>query len=77
MTPTNITAPVNGVIRQWFVLEGTHVKKGDNIVDIADIDPDIMTRLNIRGRLLSLSLMLHSKPWIPRAKIPMARRPWL
>ncbi|MFO0416933.1 MAG: efflux RND transporter periplasmic adaptor subunit [Pseudomonadota bacterium] len=41
----HITAPVDGLIRQWFVLEGSHVKKGDNIVDIADIDPDIMNRL--------------------------------
>jgi multidrug efflux pump subunit AcrA (membrane-fusion protein) len=52
----NITAPVDGIIRQWFVLEGTHVKKGDNIVDIADIDPDIMTRLNREGEAAQLKL---------------------
>jgi multidrug efflux pump subunit AcrA (membrane-fusion protein) len=43
--PQNLTAPVDGVIRQWFVVEGSRVKKGQSIVDIADIDPDIMSRL--------------------------------
>lgn len=41
----SLTSPVDGVIRQWFVLEGTRVKKGQNIVDVADIDPDILSRL--------------------------------
>lgn len=41
----NLTAPVDGVIRQWFVQEGTQVKKGQSIVDIADMDPDILSRL--------------------------------
>ncbi len=52
----NITAPVDGLIRQWFVLEGTVVKKGDNIVDIADIDPDIMDRLEREGEATQLKL---------------------
>jgi multidrug efflux pump subunit AcrA (membrane-fusion protein) len=46
----NITSPVDGVIRQWFVLEGTRVSKGAPIVDVADIDPDIINRLE-RERL--------------------------
>jgi len=41
----SITSPVDGLIRQWFVQEGTIVKKGESIVDVADIDPDIMNRL--------------------------------
>lgn len=41
----NLTAPVDGIIRHWYVFEGTRVHKGDNIVDIADIDPDILHRL--------------------------------
>ena len=41
----NLTTPVDGQIRQWFVLEGSRVKKGDSVVDIADIDPDILSRL--------------------------------
>jgi multidrug efflux pump subunit AcrA (membrane-fusion protein) len=40
-----LTAPVDGIIRQWFVQEGTRVKKGQSIVDVADIDPDILSRL--------------------------------
>jgi multidrug resistance efflux pump len=41
----SLTSPVDGVIRQWFVQEGTKVKKGQSIVDVADIDPDILSRL--------------------------------
>lgn len=41
----SITAPVDGLIRQWFVLEGTRVRKGESIVDVADVDPDILSRL--------------------------------
>ena len=41
----SLTAPVDGVVSKWFVLEGTRVKKGDSIVDVADIDPDILSRL--------------------------------
>jgi hypothetical protein len=41
----SLTAPVDGIIRQWFVLEGTRVKKGQSIVDVVDIDPDIISRL--------------------------------
>jgi multidrug efflux pump subunit AcrA (membrane-fusion protein) len=41
----SLTSPVDGVIRQWFVFEGTRVKKGQSIVDVADIDPDIISRL--------------------------------
>lgn len=41
----NLTAPVDGQIKEWFVQEGTRVKKGQSIVDVADIDPDIISRL--------------------------------
>ncbi|MEN9845060.1 MAG: hypothetical protein RIS36_207 [Pseudomonadota bacterium] len=41
----SLTSPVDGIIRQWFVFEGTRVKKGQSIVDVADIDPDIISRL--------------------------------
>lgn len=41
----NLTTPVDGIIKEWFVQEGTRVKKGDSIVDIADMDPDIISRL--------------------------------
>ena len=44
-----ITSPVDGTIGEWFVLEGSHVKRGDKIVDVRDIDPDIMHRLKREG----------------------------
>lgn len=52
----NLTAPVDGVIKQWFVLEGSKVRKGDNIVDIADIDPDILSRLERERAAAQLKL---------------------
>jgi multidrug efflux pump subunit AcrA (membrane-fusion protein) len=51
-----LTSPVDGVIRQWFVLEGTPVRKGQNIVDVADIDPDIMNRLTREGQATEAKL---------------------
>lgn len=51
-----LTAPVDGVIRQWFVQEGTTVRKGQSIVDVADIDPDILSRLERERAALQLKL---------------------
>jgi membrane fusion protein, adhesin transport system len=42
----NIEAPIEGRVTRWHVVEGQLVKKGDPIVDIADNDPNLMTRLN-------------------------------
>lgn len=42
-----IDAPVDGRVVAWHVLEGTHVNKGDAIVDIADLDPTMPERLRI------------------------------
>ncbi len=52
----SITAPVDGIIKEWFVLEGSHVKKGQSIVDIADMDPDIMQRLKREGEATQVKL---------------------
>ena len=43
--PQNVQAPVDGRIAQWYVVEGTTVKKGDPLVDLTDNDPSIMARL--------------------------------
>ncbi|MCS6915701.1 MAG: biotin/lipoyl-binding protein [Myxococcales bacterium] len=40
-----IEAPVDGRIVRWHVREGTHVKAGDLIVEMSDIDPAILERL--------------------------------
>ncbi|MBM3769231.1 MAG: biotin/lipoyl-binding protein [Acidobacteria bacterium] len=43
--PQNIEATVEGRISKWYVVEGSTVKKGDPIVDLADNDPAIIERL--------------------------------
>ncbi len=40
-----INALVPGRIQQWFVQDGSQVKVGDPIVQIADIDPQLLQRL--------------------------------
>jgi membrane fusion protein, adhesin transport system len=40
-----IDAPVEGRVSQWHVIEGTHVKKGDLIVNMEDYDPNLLARL--------------------------------
>ncbi len=41
-----IDAPVEGRVVRWHVMEGTKVKAGDNVVEISDIDPQILSRLS-------------------------------
>jgi adhesin transport system membrane fusion protein len=43
--PQNVQAPVDGRIVQWYVVEGSIVKKGEPLVDLSDNDPSIMERL--------------------------------
>jgi len=40
-----IEAPVSGRIQHWHVHEGSLVKKGDKLVSISDLDPQITERL--------------------------------
>jgi multidrug efflux pump subunit AcrA (membrane-fusion protein) len=44
-----ISAPVDGRVVRWNVVEGSRVKEGDVIVEIADNDPSMIERL--RGEL--------------------------
>jgi multidrug efflux pump subunit AcrA (membrane-fusion protein) len=51
-----LTARIPGQVRKWHVVEGSHVKKGEPVVDLEDNDPDLGTRLTaqlefLRGRL--------------------------
>jgi adhesin transport system membrane fusion protein len=41
----NIEAPIEGRVVQWAVQEGTRVKKGELVVELADNDPDLVQRL--------------------------------
>jgi len=40
-----VDAPLSGRISRWFVQEGDTVQTGDPIVEILDIDPNILARL--------------------------------
>ena len=41
----NISAPIGGRLGKWYVLEGESVKKGDPIVEVLDLDPEVVLRL--------------------------------
>lgn len=40
-----VSSPVDGRVVKWHVIEGSRVKAGDPIVEIADNDPDVVERL--------------------------------
>ncbi len=40
-----IESPVSGRIMRWHVKEGAKVKKGDLLVEVSDIDPQLPERL--------------------------------
>lgn len=42
-----IVTPVTGRVNKWFVRDGLHVKKGEKIAEIVDIDPHLLSRLNL------------------------------
>lgn len=43
----NIHATVGGRINKWFVKEGSIVKKGEPVMEIIDIDPNYLARLQV------------------------------
>ncbi len=44
----SIDAPISGRVTRWFVAEGSRVEAGDPIVELVDIDPDYVARLQSR-----------------------------
>ena len=42
-----IDAPVEGRIVRWYVVEGSRVKKGDPVAEMADLDPSLPGRLEL------------------------------
>jgi multidrug efflux pump subunit AcrA (membrane-fusion protein) len=52
----DINALVPGRIEEWFVRDGSTVKKGDPIVRIADIDPNLIDRLQAERGQMELQL---------------------
>lgn len=43
-----ITAPVNGIVEEWLVVDGEHVEKGQPIVRVIDNDPNYFQRLELQ-----------------------------
>jgi len=52
----DINALVPGRIEEWYVRDGSTVKQGDPIVRIADIDPQLIERLQAERRQIELQL---------------------
>jgi multidrug resistance efflux pump len=52
----DINALVPGRIEEWYVRDGSTVKKGDPIVRIADIDPQLIERLQAERQQIELQL---------------------
>lgn len=52
----DINALVPGRIEEWYVRDGSSVKKGDPIVRIADIDPQLIERLQAERVQIALQL---------------------
>jgi multidrug efflux pump subunit AcrA (membrane-fusion protein) len=52
----DINALVPGRIEEWYVRDGSAVKKGDPIVRIADIDPNLIERLQAERTQVQLQL---------------------
>jgi multidrug resistance efflux pump len=42
-----IDAPVDGRVVRWYVVEGTRVRKGDPVAEMADLDPNLPARLRV------------------------------
>ncbi len=40
-----VEAPIKGRVVHWYVQEGDHIEAGDPVVDLADNDPELISRL--------------------------------
>lgn len=52
----SVDAPVSGIIRKWHVQEGSRVKAGDPLLEISDIDPQFIERLEAQRGASELKL---------------------
>lgn len=41
----SVNATVTGRISKWYVRDGSHIKQGDKLVEIVDIDPMVLSRI--------------------------------
>jgi membrane fusion protein, adhesin transport system len=51
-----VDAPVRGVIKEWYVQEGTRVRTGDPLLLISDVDPKFKERLVQQQEVSALKL---------------------
>ena len=51
-----IQAFADGQVNQWFVQDGDEVKKGDPIVEVIDLDPQLLERLDAERLAISQKL---------------------
>lgn len=54
-----IEAPINGRIVQWWVQEGSVVQEGDPLLEISDIDPNLIERIEQEKRALENKLIAY------------------
>lgn len=52
----NISAPIGGRLGKWYVFEGEHVKKDDPIVEVSDLDPEVVLRLEEEKAAIELGI---------------------
>ncbi|MDJ0848912.1 MAG: HlyD family efflux transporter periplasmic adaptor subunit [Myxococcota bacterium] len=68
-----ITVLVGGRINRWFVRDGSRVREGDPIVEIVDVDPRLVERLEAE-RAAVASKYMASRTASEIAKVDMARQ---
>lgn len=51
-----VAAPVSGRVQKAWVIEGTRVKEGDRLLDVVDLDPEIVERLDQQRQALESQL---------------------
>ncbi len=51
-----VEAPIDGRVVKWWVQEGSRVKAGDPLVELADIDPGLVERLELERRAVEAKL---------------------
>lgn len=51
-----VNAPITGRIKKWYVDEGSLVEAGDPIVEVADMDPELLSRLGREKQAVELRI---------------------
>lgn len=52
----SISAPIGGRLGKWYIFEGASVKKGEPIVEVLDLDPEVVTRLEEEKAAIELGI---------------------